>query len=161
MRKQVFQFKSRANQKGAVLFVGLMILVLLALIGVAGMQGTILQERMSGNYRTQNVAFQNAEAGLRALERTILVASRAGNVPTVDQVNCTLFETQSWVDTRAGTTATWSRKLNRCIPGFDSLQTGRRVNDNPNDIYGVTSVSSENAGASGLSTSAVETIYIP
>lgn len=56
------------NQRGAVLVVGLMLLVVLTLLGVVAMQGTTLQERMAGNMREQEQAFQSAEAVLRSGE---------------------------------------------------------------------------------------------
>lgn len=60
--------RTLANQRGAVLVVGLLLLVVLTLIGVASMQMTTLQERMAGNMREQEQAFQSAEAALRAGE---------------------------------------------------------------------------------------------
>jgi type IV pilus assembly protein PilX len=56
------------NQRGAVLVAGLMLLVVLTLLGVVAMQGTTLQERMAGNMREQEQAFQSAEAALRSGE---------------------------------------------------------------------------------------------
>lgn len=53
------------RQKGSVLLVSLIMLLLLTLVAVAGMQGTILQERMTGNLKDRNLAFQAAEAALR------------------------------------------------------------------------------------------------
>ena len=58
----------RALQGGAVLYVALIMLILLALIGIVGMQVTGLQEKMSANYRNVNLAFQNAESGVRLRE---------------------------------------------------------------------------------------------
>ena len=43
-------------------------LVLLALIGIVALQVASLQERMSSNYQSTNLAFQNAEAGVRERE---------------------------------------------------------------------------------------------
>ena len=43
-------------------------LVLLALIGIVALQVASLQERMSSNYQSTNMAFQNAEAGVRERE---------------------------------------------------------------------------------------------
>lgn len=60
---------SRRQQQGAVLLVALVMLLLLTLIGVASMRGTSLQENMASNLKDANVAFQAAEAGLRAGER--------------------------------------------------------------------------------------------
>lgn len=56
------------TQRGATLIVALIMLLLIAIIGVASMQSTTMQERMAGNMRDQNIAFQAAEAGLRDRE---------------------------------------------------------------------------------------------
>lgn len=60
--------RTLGNQRGAVLVVGLLLLVVLTLIGVASMQSTTLQERMAANMREQEQAFQSAEAALRSGE---------------------------------------------------------------------------------------------
>jgi len=62
------QIKSPIKQEGAVLVVGLMMMLLLTIIGLASIRGSDLQERMAGNMRDRNLAFQSAEAGLRAGE---------------------------------------------------------------------------------------------
>jgi type IV pilus assembly protein PilX len=56
------------SQKGIVLVVSLIMLLLLTLLGVSGMKSTILEEKMAGNYKDKNMAFQSAEAALRAGE---------------------------------------------------------------------------------------------
>lgn len=53
------------NQSGAVLIIGLVFLVLLTMIGMTAMQVTTMQEKMAANARDRDLAFQNAEAGLR------------------------------------------------------------------------------------------------
>lgn len=59
------------NQAGAVLVVSLIMLLLLTIIGVSGVQSTSLEEKMAGNNRDRNLAFQSAEAALRAGEARI------------------------------------------------------------------------------------------
>jgi len=56
------------RQHGATLVISLIFLVLLTLIGVTAMQSTILQERMAGNSKERNIAFQAGEIGLRDAE---------------------------------------------------------------------------------------------
>jgi type IV pilus assembly protein PilX len=56
------------SQSGVVLVVSLIMLLLLTIIGISGMQSTVLEERMAGNMRDRNLAFQAAEAGLRDAE---------------------------------------------------------------------------------------------
>lgn len=51
-------------QKGAALVTSLMILFVLTLVGVSAMQTTTLEEKMSGNLRNTNIAFQAAESCL-------------------------------------------------------------------------------------------------
>ena len=63
-----FQFKSPMKEKGAVLIIGLVMMLLLTVIGLASIRGSDLQERMAGNMRDRNLAFQSAEAGLRTGE---------------------------------------------------------------------------------------------
>ena len=55
-------------QSGVVLIISLVMLLLLTLIGTTSMQSTSLEEKMVGNMRDQNTAFQRAEAALRAGE---------------------------------------------------------------------------------------------
>lgn len=62
---------SCARQRGAVLIIGLVMLLLLTIIGLASIRGSGLQEQMAGNIRDKNVAFQAAEASLRAGEEII------------------------------------------------------------------------------------------
>ena len=57
----------RRKQDGAVLITALIMLAILTLIGVTGMTGTTLEERMAANAQEVNRAFQAAETGLAAL----------------------------------------------------------------------------------------------
>lgn len=59
------------SERGAALVVGLVFLVVMTLIAVTAMQSTTLQERMAGNVRDRSLAFQAAEAALRAGEQWI------------------------------------------------------------------------------------------
>lgn len=66
------------QQTGVVLVVSLIMLLLLTLIGLSGMQSTILEERMAGNMRDRNMAFQAAEAALQDGEIHIISGSISG-----------------------------------------------------------------------------------
>ncbi len=59
------------RQTGAVLIVSLLMLMVMTLIGVTAMQSNLLQEKMAGNFKDMNTAFQAAEAALRDGETTI------------------------------------------------------------------------------------------
>lgn len=65
--RQHGQHRAR-RQSGAALLITLILLLVLTLLGVSSMQSTTMQERMSGNTRDREVAFQAAEAALRAAE---------------------------------------------------------------------------------------------
>ena len=67
-------FKNRYmfnRQRGAVLAVSLMILLVMTMIGISGMRGTVLQERMASNTKDRNQAFQAAESAMRDAEAYI------------------------------------------------------------------------------------------
>jgi len=60
------------REKGAALIVGLIMLLLLTIIGLSAMQGTSMQEKMSGNMRDITVAFNGGETALRYVEEGFL-----------------------------------------------------------------------------------------
>ena len=53
------------NQRGAILIIAMVMLLLLTIIGLSSMRGTSLQESMAGNIRDSSLALQAAEAALR------------------------------------------------------------------------------------------------
>ncbi len=56
------------SQRGVVLIIGLIMVLLMAIIGVSAIRGSNMQEVMVGNMKDRNQAFQAAEAGLRVGE---------------------------------------------------------------------------------------------
>jgi type IV pilus assembly protein PilX len=68
---------------GAALFISLVFLLILTVIGLAGMQNTSLQEKMAGHLRERSLAFQAAESALRAGE-TYLATSMPAFVCNID-----------------------------------------------------------------------------
>lgn len=59
------------KQKGVTLIVALIFLGVLTLLGVTAAQVTGQEERMSGNARNRDLAFQAAEAALQAAEKSL------------------------------------------------------------------------------------------
>ena len=57
---------SAKRQRGVALIVALVLLIVITLMGLAAMRGTIMQQKMTSNLYDREVAFQNAEAALRA-----------------------------------------------------------------------------------------------
>ncbi|AYC34322.1 hypothetical protein D3880_18995 [Pseudomonas cavernae] len=88
------------KQRGAVLLVCLIMLLVLTVLGVTSMSGSTLQERMAGGARDYNVAFQAAEAALRVGEAHVRQQVEASVDPTQ------LFKAPT--DCPAVTAAQWS-----------------------------------------------------
>ncbi len=74
------------HQQGVVLIVSLILLLLLTLISVSGMKNTILEEKMAGNYKDKNSAFQAGEAALREAEDSL---DPSNVIPLFDSVGTT------------------------------------------------------------------------
>lgn len=71
-----------SRQRGVVLVVSLLMLLVLTMIGLAATRGTTIEQRMTTNQNDQEVAFQAAEAALRAGESVLSGAATpnfAGN----------------------------------------------------------------------------------
>lgn len=58
----------RSRQRGVVLVVSLMILLVMTVIGITAMQSSSLEERMAGNTKDHNLAFQATESAIRDAE---------------------------------------------------------------------------------------------
>ena len=61
-----------SSNRGSALVVSLILLVVLTMLAVQGMRTNVMQERMAGNLRERNLAFQAAEAALRLGERSFV-----------------------------------------------------------------------------------------
>lgn len=70
MNKMIIPISPR-HQKGAVLIMGLVLLMALTIVGVASINNNTLQSRMAGNLVDSNLAFNAAETAARALQASI------------------------------------------------------------------------------------------
>ena len=52
-------------QRGVALAVVLILLVVMSLLALAGLRGTLMEERMTSNMKDRSLSFQSAEAALR------------------------------------------------------------------------------------------------
>ena len=76
-RQKLTSFRVRTgsgSQKGAALFVALMLLIIMSLLAVSAAQVTALQERMAAAYWSDMRTFESAEAAVRQTERSLSVA---------------------------------------------------------------------------------------
>jgi len=62
------QMTNASHQRGAVLIVSLVILLIITMLAVGGMQNTLLEEKMAGNVSDRNLAFQSTESAVREAE---------------------------------------------------------------------------------------------
>ena len=114
------QYKKK--QQGAVLVISLIMLVLLTIIGVTSMQVTGLEEKMSGNNKDHNAAFQAAEVTLRNAELYI------NSLTTLADFNDTQagFLSEATDDPNYLSAATWTTANSATGRSVDSLSTTPR-----------------------------------
>lgn len=92
-----------SRQRGATLMIAMVFLGILALLGSGAAGNISLQERMAGNFRNRDLAFQAAEAALRDAENTLTTwrtSSFAGGVAGLSTYDADLAnDTAYWSDT--------------------------------------------------------------
>ena len=106
------------RQQGAVMIVTLLILLLLTMIGINAMQTNTQEEKMAGNMRNRNLAFEAAEAVLREseqefIENLVNTGNFTGNNGLYSEDNALpsdLFDHTTWTDAQ-------SRSSNGTISG--------------------------------------------
>lgn len=85
-------FPSVRQQRGAVLIVSLLLLVVVTVLALGAGQTTRMQERIAGSQRNYDLAFQSAEAALRAGERWVKDPSRKRPPVTSNQLGAEVYE---------------------------------------------------------------------
>ena len=60
------------RQTGVALVISLILLVLVSILGLAGIRSTGMQQKMAANYRDAELSFQATESALRGAETTML-----------------------------------------------------------------------------------------
>lgn len=65
-------YPGRGRERGAILFLALILLLVMTVLILASVRGTALQERMAANLYDRSLAFQAVEAALREAERWVL-----------------------------------------------------------------------------------------
>jgi type IV pilus assembly protein PilX len=113
------------KQRGMVLLVCLVMLLLLTMIGITAMSNSTLQERLVGNTRDQNTAFQAAEAALRvgeAFVRQQVEASADPGTLFTAVTACPALTAAQWrkPDTQVGAVATPSCTVSNFYAGAGS-----------------------------------------
>lgn len=93
---------AKYSQKGATLIVCMIILVIITILGVGSIQDTTLEEKMAGNMKNRNMAFQAAETALRHAEEYL---SETTILPGFDGTTTGLY---AQIDTDSAKPITWS-----------------------------------------------------
>lgn len=160
----------RRRQRGAVLYVALIMLVLLALIGIVGMQVASMQERMAANYRATNLAFQNTEGNLRATECSIQdiedgTSTTGCNVIAESAVSRQCddgFDVGQWLGQQGLATgpARNVRQIDKCITGESSVAMGLGPEGSvaPTKIYQITTYDVD-TDTNSSSSAAIDAVY--
>lgn len=163
----------RHRQRGAVLYIALIMLVLIALLGIVAMQVSGLQEKMAANYRNTNLAFQNAENRASTaecfLDNLVNRRSSTGCVPgtvNIEEICDSGFDATNWATTTSMSStpaaSTNMRSIGKCISGQSSLGMGRTAErgGDPNPVYQIT-VYATDTPLSPSADAAIDTIFMP
>jgi type IV pilus assembly protein PilX len=161
------------SQHGAALVTSLLLLLVLTIIGITTMQMSRMQERMAGNTRDINAAFQGAEAAARGGEAfirglivkpvacsaapcTVWMSGTAAGTGRVD------LQPYTWWDANA--TATTALPELKANPAYVVEEVGHVRTDggvvlpeeDARDFY---QVSGRSTGASGLAEVVIQTTF--
>jgi type IV pilus assembly protein PilX len=92
MNVHTSRFIARKQQRGAVLIVSMLLLLVLTILALGASQTTRLEERMAGNTRDIDMAFQASEAGLRAAEQYIAATPTLATCLDSTSASCYVLE---------------------------------------------------------------------
>lgn len=158
---------SSSAQRGAVLYVALIMLILMALLGIAGMQVAGMQEKMASSHRAANRAFQNSEGVTRAAERSVEHIANREALPGDSLIqaaditrNCDDgYDPVSWAAERVGQAApaVRVRQIDSCIVGESALDMGAPL-DETTPIYQITGFATDDQDAA-TSAVVIDTIF--
>ena len=152
------------RQRGVVLAVGLIILVVMTLLGVTAMRSSTVEEIMAGNLKDRNVAFQGTEAGLRAGEAALNGGATAASTALP---NPAVWDGQSPAPTATVSTGDWPAAPHQAPvyhlgPAFEARLPGEITygthESAPRTIYPVTAYSE---GATGSAAVVLQSYFEP
>lgn len=155
-----------ARQRGAALYVAMIILIIMALLGLIGMRVIGLQERMAADYMRSAKAFQGAEAGLREVELDIQAKLKADDTYDADYAprgeDCKkAFDGLAWANAQLSATTpvdTHTTRIDPCIQGAASARQDRR--NETNNMYQITVISNDD-DTDPYAQAVLDVVYIP
>ncbi|MCS3745082.1 type IV pilus assembly protein PilX [Xanthomonas arboricola] len=163
-RSRKFLYPRKA-QRGAVLYVALIMLILLALIGISAMQVAGMQEKMASNYRVVNRSFQLAEGVVRNAEASVEAISNRTTLPDGSVVSSGSiqrgcddgFDPVQWGQQQSSYQSTNVRQIDQCIQGEANIGMGQPL-DSASPVFQITGSSMDDR-TNGSSKSVVDTVF--
>jgi len=161
LRRQHVSLQGPGGQRGVALVVALLLLIVITLVGLAAVRGTIMQQKMSSNLFDRQLAFQSAEAALRA--GAALIASNPGNIARNCQTGGTVCQGNPFNDSstkiisvESGTSAGQFEIADQAFsqPQYVIENMGNWVDTNTSTGYSQ-SANAHQYGAQGKSSTAV------
>jgi len=154
----------RVGQRGVALVVALILLVVITLVGLAAVRGTIMQQKMASNLYDRQIAFQGAEAAMRAA--AALVSTNPGIIARNCQAASVVCLSNPFTDSQfpagkiqtvAAGTAAGQFKVGSVAAGQPQYVVENMGNwvDTTSSTGFNQSANSQNYGAQGTSTTAV------
>lgn len=127
MRSVQYLHCIKHTQRGTALVMTLVFLVLLTMLGITAINTSTLEEKMAGNSKDQNLAFQAAETALSAAE-TWVESTTAATALNVNNTNG--IYAPSTTTTDVWDTVTWSGSSNLVIyPGVPGTPASGTLGD--------------------------------
>ena len=111
-------FQKPEGEKGSVLVVALLILVLLTMIGISANTDTDIETQIAGNDKFHKIAFYNADSGIYPSAKLISSAMDTQTEPSSANI------------TYLGSTGTFLRE----VMGYDSYDTDRDIRFTPSSF---------------------------
>lgn len=156
-----------SNQRGMALITSLLFLLILTLLGLAGMQGSLIQERMAGNYEHRNFAFQAAEAGLRdaeaylkALDPTTDFNNSGGLYTPAASDQTPRWETVDWTDNTKYRIFSEGDLVARYVVEYVSRIDGPTIGSVPGVHRSMYRITSRGTSSNGLAVVRLQTTYV-
>ena len=156
-------FAKATTQRGAALYVAMIMLLLLTLIGVAAMQVASLQQRMATNFNDFSLAFQRAEGALRQSEFEL---QRSFDTEALRAEVYCLGDATSWANTiePAAVPAPQVRKIQggACARSgsIDPTKEGGVPEPGQFDYQLIAAAADRDPAASPTSVVVIETVYV-
>ncbi|GEM_PF-252377 len=118
----------RRTQRGAALVVAMLLLLVMTLLGISGVENSLLEERMSGNFHESYTAMQSAETALRTAENWLTAEVTAGAVQFIPKSDTSYDPEKDWFG-GSGTAPIKGLYSTQAAPGISTPCQGKAPKD--------------------------------